>query len=136
MTWLFRPSPRWQSVPQAAFGRLAHVVGRGDLHRQVEGALLAGMHRAHADHVPGEFVALVVAHAQHHRIFPGTAFGRMPDHAFDLKRGVAGARLPDPPRARSVEAQIMLARRADARAFEARVFAVRTATRRTCRTRL
>src|SRR5690606_28099064 len=90
---------------------------------------------AHAHHVAGDFGALVVAHAQHHRIFPGPALGGVPDHALDLQcRRARGGRAG--PGARGIEAQVVLARGTDARAFEDRGLAVRAGARGTCHTRL
>src|SRR5690606_10887651 len=92
---------------------------------------LARMHGADADHLVGDFVALVVADGQHHRILPRAALGRMADPAFDVERGDGLRRL----RVGGIEAQVMPARRTDARAFEDRRLAVRAGARRTCRAR-
>src|SRR3546814_6017090 len=68
---------------------------------------------------------------QHDRVLPRAALGRMADLAFHVERGDGLRRL----RVRRIEAQVMPARRTDARAFEDRRLAVRAGARGTCRAR-
>src|SRR5690606_15712776 len=89
------------------------------------------MPRPGADHLVRDLVAFVVAEGQHDRVFPRAGLGRMADLAFDVERGDRLRRL----RVRRVEAQVVPARRADARAFEDRRLAMGAGARGTCRAR-
>src|SRR3546814_8896801 len=101
------------------------------LHGEAEGALLARVHGADSDHLGRDLVAFVVMDGQHDRVLPRAALGRMADLAFHVDRGDGLRRL----RVRRIEAEVMPARRTDARAFEDRRLAVRAGARGTCRAR-
>src|SRR3546814_12328691 len=68
----------------------AHVVGRHHLHGEAEGALLARVHGADADHLVRDLVAFVVTDGQHDRVLPRAALGRMAALAFPVDRGDGG----------------------------------------------
>src|SRR5690606_3708635 len=133
-------SPRWGrgcgSVPGAAPGRAPAIVGLGHFDAEAEAALVAGKHRADADDLAVELLAVAVAHHQHHRVFPGAAFGRMADGAFHLQRvGGCGRFFADGRPGGRVKAQVVPAGGADRRALQDRGLAVRAGARGTCLTR-
>src|SRR3546814_14423801 len=70
------------------------------------------VHGADGDHLVRDLVAFVVTDGQHDRVLPRAALGRMADLAFHVERGDGLRRL----RVRRIEAQVMPARRTDARA--------------------
>src|SRR5690606_21418419 len=113
----------------------AAVIGRRDFHAQAEAALVAREHGAHADHLAVDLLAVLVAHHHHHGVLPGAALGRVPDGALHLE-GVGGlGRGFRRGFGRSVEAQVVTARRAARGALQDRGLAVRTGARGTRRAR-
>src|SRR5690606_10303089 len=86
------------------------------------------MDGADADHLVRDLAAVVVADGEHHRVFPGTALGRVADLALHLQRtrGLDGRR-------GVVEAQVVPARRAARRTLEDHGLAVRAGAGGACR---
>src|SRR5271167_473606 len=92
--------------------------------------LLAGLQRADADHIAGDFLALLVADGHHDAVFALLALPGMVDRAFDAHRRLRlGLRFG----VDGVEAQMMLAARTDVGALQNRGLAVRTYPGRTRR---
>src|SRR5882672_12051282 len=88
-----------------------------------EGALFLRAQRADADHFAGDFLALLIADRHDHRVLRQGRIRRLTNEPVDTQRHRVR------PRAllRSlVEAEVVLAGRADGRAFEDRRLAVRT----------
>ena len=95
--------------------------------RQREGALLVRVHRTDADEFASDLFATVVIDRYDDGVLPGLPVGRMPDTAFDAKRGERGDlwRLDASPLT-----QVMPAGRTYGRAFENDLTTMRTLARR------
>ena len=93
-----------------------------DFDGKIEGALFHRLQSTHPNHLAGDFLATLVAHREHHGVFPWFSGIRMPDSSGHAQRGQAGHR---PRFGGLVEPQVVVTSRADARAFEDDRFAVR-----------
>src|SRR5688572_13247734 len=106
--------------------RRANTLDLHRLHGKREGASVAGVERADADDLPLYFAAIAIDDGQHHRVLQrGVAVGRS-DRALHTQRHAA---LPRCRLGSRIEAQVMLAGRTDAGAFENGRLAVRAGTR-------
>src|SRR5690606_1588063 len=101
---------------------------RADLDRKVEGPLLVSPERTDADEVTGHFLALLVGDGDQHRVLPGVGAVGVPNLPLHHQGRGGGLGALDGCEL-GIEAQVMPARRAHARALENRGPAVRTGPR-------
>src|SRR5665213_2054486 len=95
------------------------------LDRQAERAHVGGSERPHTDHLPGDFLAALIANREDDRVFPGSTIRGMADGAFHPQRRRRGQHALR----RGIEPQVMQAARTHGRTFKDGGLAVRTAAR-------